>query len=118
MLSLIASLQGLTWKEGAVDDAILWELGEPTIGIEEIETIALSVSPNPATEEILVKWSKLSAGVTTIELLNAVGRSVYKTNFNGSANQYRLPVHELASGVYTLQVKTADFAGSSKIVVQ
>lgn len=113
-----ANLEGGSLVEGAVDDAILWELGEPTIGIEEIETIALSVSPNPATEEILVKWSKLSAGVTTIELLNAVGRSVYKTNFNGSANQYRLPVHELASGVYTLQVKTADFAGSSKIVVQ
>lgn len=113
-----ANLDGGSLVEAAIDDVILWELGEPTIGIGEIETITLSVSPNPATEEVLVKWSQLTSGVTSIELINAVGRSVYKTTFKGGANQFRLPVNDLASGVYTLQVKSADFSGNSKIIVQ
>lgn len=113
-----ANLEGGSLVEAAIDDVILWELGEPTIGIAEIETIDISVSPNPASDEVLVKWNGLSAGAATIELINATGRSVFKTTYDGSDSQYRLPVDHLPAGLYTMHVKSNKFAGTTKIVLE
>lgn len=113
-----ANLEGGSLVEAAVDDVILWELGEPTIGIDELKNMAISVAPNPASDRVLLKWNNVSAGTTKIELLNALGRVVYSTTLAGSINQLYVPVDRLPSGIYTLHINADKFTGSRKIMVQ
>ncbi|HUM48471.1 MAG TPA: T9SS type A sorting domain-containing protein, partial [Chitinophagales bacterium] len=113
-----ADLEGGSLVEAAVDDVILWELGEPTIGIDEIENIDITVAPNPASDIVVVKWKGLASQLTEVELLNTLGRSVFKTTVNGSSDQLNIPVNKLPAGVYTLRITSDKNIGSRKIVVQ
>lgn len=113
-----ADLEGGSLVEAAVDDVILWELGEPTIGIDEIENIDITAAPNPASDMVVVKWKGLTSPVTEVELLNTLGRSVFKTTVNGSSDQLNIPVNKLPAGVYTLRISSDKNTGSRKIVVQ
>lgn len=113
-----ANLEGGSLVEAAVDDVVLWELGDPTIGIHEVENIAIIVAPNPATDQVMLKWNNISSGTTKVELINTLGRAVYSTAIDGSINQLYVPVDGLPSGIYTLLVNAEKFTGSRKIVVQ
>ncbi|MGB3074314.1 MAG: T9SS type A sorting domain-containing protein, partial [Chitinophagales bacterium] len=113
-----ADLEGGSLVEAAVDDVILWELGEPTIGIHELENIAITVAPNPVSDVVMLKWNAVTSGVTKVEMLNTLGRSVYQHTINGSVNQLSVPVDQFPAGIYTLHINSDKFTGSKKLVVQ
>lgn len=113
-----ANLEGGSLVEAAIDDVVLWELGEPTIGINEVESMAITVAPNPASDMVLLKWSNISGSNTKVELLNALGNTVYQATVGSYANQLQVPVSKLPPGVYTLHINADKYSGSRKIIVQ
>jgi hypothetical protein len=81
----------------------------------------LSVSPNPASDNIIVKWHFEDADIGSVELVDMEGRTVRQLKSKGaissgySANTYS--VSGLPAGVYTLMLRTSQNVLSEKIEV-
>lgn len=70
--------------------------------IEESGDLALSVSPNPANDQIFIQGEEVFGNVTVVDIH---GRTVLSMNAN--AISMRLDISELVSGVYFIQVEGA-----------
>lgn len=69
------------------------------MGLVSLESRALSVYPNPATDVINVKMGD-NKTVQSVEIVNLAGQSVYKAGSVDAVN-----INFLANGVYVLRVK-------------
>lgn len=81
----------------------------------------LSLSPNPALESIEIAYTLAGAASPEIYLNDATGKTVYQfANGRQQAGNYtiRLDVSGLASGAYTLILRTAMGMASQKIMVE
>lgn len=77
-------------------DPLLLELKE----IPQIGGIAITVSPNPASDDILIRSTE---AITGIEVYASDGCLVYEESFDDS--EIRISVREFASGVYIIKGK-------------
>jgi len=70
------------------------------------QNIALQLSPNPATDELLVEYNCVSAADAIVEIIDMFGRVVATVQqpCSQGRNNIMMPVRSLASGVYTLRV--------------
>jgi hypothetical protein len=66
----------------------------------------ISVAPNPASEQILIK-SLEEAGLQQLTLTDLMGKVLRVVNFEMAASEYSLPLETCATGFYLLSVKTA-----------
>lgn len=83
---------------------------EDPIGFGEIEGLTeFEIFPNPASDVVFVKLDAAMAIDAELQVLDVVGRELYRTpaNVNGS-NQLAIPVKHLSDGVYYMNLVTSE----------
>jgi hypothetical protein len=81
----------------------------------------VQITPNPATNYIMLSFVPADTGNSDIVLFNIEGRKVFETN-NGicEANKRyvkNIDVSKLVSGVYVVQLRSADKITIKKIII-
>jgi hypothetical protein len=71
------------------------------------DVINAQILPNPAKD--FVTLSLASPASIEIRLYNAVGQIALQLQFNSPSNQFDLPIANLPSGVYSLQIIHTDY---------
>ncbi len=92
-----------------------------TTNVDEVEDITrLSLFPNPASEQVVVRFNLLNSTHLTIELTNVMGQIVWSTNYFAQRHQNMLEVDvdALATGVYLMTVKSDKSSVTQQIVVE
>ncbi|MEO5673632.1 MAG: T9SS type A sorting domain-containing protein [Chitinophagales bacterium] len=110
-------LDGQSLVEAAVDDLYLWNEVE-NVGINSIALNGIRVSPNPAVADFTISFAGPFLQDATIELADAMGRTVYFKPFSRGSNSLIVPVADLAPGFYTLKVIEDENVYTEKIAVQ
>ena len=84
-------------------------------GVDAVSELASNVSiyPNPAENQLSI----IAEGLQRITVYNAMGQLV-KTVEVGGQDQFTLPVSDYPSGLYTIQVVTANGAMTRNVVVR
>jgi hypothetical protein len=79
----------------------------------------LALYPNPATNQVQVRFPPL-AGPVRCEVLNAVGQRVAQTTVPGAAGSVQLAVAQLPAGLYWVQLRPADGTAplTQRLVIQ
>lgn len=83
--------------------------------IEKPATRLVSLSPNPATEDILVRFEQAAGGV--LEFRNLVGQVIRTEAVFGGVGSQRVSVADLADGVWLVTYKVDGVAVSTKRLV-
>lgn len=73
----------------------------------------ISVSPNPASEEITITASEK---LEYVKIFDLIGKEVRQVNMN--SNRTQVDCHSLLPGVYMLKAKSGDKTITKKIVIQ
>lgn len=78
----------------------------------------LLVYPNPVKEELKINLSGLNEGYYQLEITDAIGKRIYSTGTNVTADQHsvNIKVNEYSAGNYFLNIKNKDFDKSIKII--
>ncbi len=91
------------------------------VGIkEEAQQLALSVFPNPTSNQLTIITSKNSNPIKA-ELIDIQGKAVFSNELNNNSNlvnQHVLDVSALAKGVYILNLSNLEGKQSLKISIQ
>jgi len=88
-------------------------LATPVVGIDPHVNGTFSVYPNPATEVINVT---ASSDITSIEVLNYLGQTVYNKQ-NVDSKTARVNVASMLNGVYFVKVTTTEGIRTVKVTV-
>ena len=83
------------------------------VGINEKEILDLSVYPNPATDEIMIKSV---VPILNISLFNAIGNKVYNKPANNIS--LKIPVSRLNQGIYYLKINIGNNIVIKKVIIQ
>ena len=83
--------------------------------------LKMALAPNPANGSLRVAYELPSAGSASIEVQNLLGQRVQALApvFQGAGSrEQQLSLGSLAPGIYLVQLKTADLAQTSRLVVE
>ncbi len=113
---------GLTVTNGLLTHTInrtaYVKAGNP-VGIEESEIFAASqLSPNPAKESSALQISGNHEGMVQLQLMNSKGELVFSDYFPAQTAVYTLNTRGYASGLYYLQIISANRSESLKLIVE
>ena len=87
---------------------------------EEVQQLALSVFPNPSTNQLTIITPKNGNSIKA-ELVDLQGKTVFSKDLNNNsniANQHILDVNSLAKGIYILNLSNLEAKQSLKISIQ
>lgn len=97
--------------------------GPITIGATSIHNVlntnAVKVYPNPASDYVTVSVDAGTPGKVTLEVFDIMGRSVLNMHENIQAGQkeFKLDISALNAGIYNLNVRTAEGVMTKKLTV-
>ncbi len=77
----------------------------------------LTVTPNPATEELNIKWNYNSLGQGHVEIINMVGLMLDRINLNRNKGEMIYAVGKLNPGIYLIRLTVGATAVNKKIVI-
>lgn len=86
-------------------------------GIGNVNANSLKVFPNPSSSEVFVDGGELK-GDYTLKFFNVTGAEVKEMKGSLNNELLKADIRELASGIYTLQLKTNAGILNSKLVVK
>ncbi|MBR4536649.1 MAG: C10 family peptidase [Bacteroidales bacterium] len=106
------------WMEGDGFEMEYWALVEDKIN-QETGISDLSVYPNPATNFVNVDLTSEAQNIS-VSIVDMSGKVLYNDVFshNGGTQNYKVPVTELANGIYFLNLDTPTGKVVRKIVVR
>ena len=87
--------------------------------VEDISSLALQLSPNPAAELVTIEAIGRHSGEIRIRLLNALGMEVFvgqQTVSAGAAYRYSVNLASLPAGMYMLEVQDGAERTTSKVM--
>ena len=92
--------------------------GKPTNDVALLEQ--LSLFPNPAKDEVNVRFIATKAGVYDVALFNSTGKAILnqKAQFNEGENGASFDVLSLPRGLYVVKVSNGDELFSQKVIVE
>ena len=90
------------------------------ISIDEIPGASVTLSPNPASDNLNLSISGLSVQKVELEITNVLGQRIYNEalNLQGDNFNKQINVSEYEKGIYFLTIKTNDHATTKKLVVE
>lgn len=104
---------------GSIDEGFYW-IWQPT-GLQDVaKEISLFVFPNPATEQIQVKWQGWANGMLNINVRDISGKlcmSQAASQVSGN-NLLDLNISNLKSGIYLLELTDGERKYVQKIIVE
>lgn len=95
-----------------------WTVSSGAVGVHEQQAEVFNLWPNPAGSELYLRLQQPLNAITTLRILDVIGRVVYQARFqpNGTAVQ-RFPLHGLQSVHYSVVLITADRVQSRQLQV-
>jgi Secretion system C-terminal sorting domain len=84
---------------------------------EELNLAFATVSPNPASEKILLTPDSKTEDAWQVQVLNSVGQVVLAKKSVG-ATPFEIDVHDVKAGLYILEFQSDNTRWAKKIVVQ
>ena len=96
----------------AIDDL---RIGSSGVGIDQVGTSVVSVSPNPATGMVTVSAEGVE-GRVNVEIVDLNGRTVMQQQ--GTAASYRFDVSSLAAGAYFVRLVGENTNAVQKLIVK
>jgi hypothetical protein len=88
-----------------------------TVNLDEfIAEQTVKMFPNPAQDEVNVQWDKLE--VRNIQIIDITGKVILSKNISSDTKEARLAISDFPSGLYFLQIKTAEKTLSRKLVLR
>jgi thiol-disulfide isomerase/thioredoxin len=89
------------------------------VGIEEVLENELSVFPNPASDNAVVRLNLVENNTVVVELVNTLGQKVFAQSsmLNAGENTIKLPVDALTTGLYFVNVKVENETITEKLNV-
>ena len=81
------------------------------------QTLMLTATPNPATDNIVLRMEDRNNERVDINVVNSAGVVVLRMSRVVQNNECTIDVRALASGAYTLQCESGSMRGAQKIVV-
>ena len=91
--------------------------GGGLLSSKEKEQLFFSLYPNPATDQVTIEFPA-SVKDMQVRLFNNMGQVVksYKEDF--ATQNSRFNVSDLASGIYSLEIRTKDKVGVEKVIIE
>jgi PKD repeat protein len=80
--------------------------------------LSLSLSPNPAREEVMLSLSRPVREALRLSLYDAQGRLVQGTTLPAGQTQHRLDLQALSAGVYSLRVQSRQGQETLRLMVK
>lgn len=92
-------------------------------GVNEIDNSVFSIAdayPNPASSSTIIDVTMKTAEKITLDIVNMLGQSVYSTsaNLNTGKHSFQVNTSNWQSGVYFYSIKSKDFTGTKKLVIE
>jgi thiol-disulfide isomerase/thioredoxin len=119
----ISSLSPGSYTANAVDANGCQKTFGPFV-VESISAVAdpsfvseMKVYPNPTSSTLIMDLSTSVLINAEVVIVNNVGQQVWSKNINGSNFSERIDVSNIASGIYTIQVKNADGVANRRFIV-
>ena len=93
-------------------------VGEPAVGINEMNIGTFSIHPNPSNGNFTVNLRGLYNEEYAFEIRNIIGKMVYAETFNGKAvNHVDLNLSESNKGVYFLTISNSKGKRTEKLII-
>ncbi|MCR9173710.1 MAG: hypothetical protein NXI10_14505 [bacterium] len=114
---------------GKIDDLGIWkrELSDcevealysgiecPNASLEEVESLQLVASPNPADQSMIISAANAFSGI--LMLFDQSGKLVYEHTIDGEVKQIEVPSAQLPEGIYVARITDRFFELPVKVVV-
>ena len=82
---------------------------------------SINLFPNPATNNLTIKLGNNNKNVE-VTIIDITGKTIYSTTASDSDNyqeqNVEINTEDFAAGVYVVQIQTADFIGTKKLVIK
>jgi hypothetical protein len=86
---------------------------KPVQEIKNTSNLQVSISPNPATNEVAIRFAAATQGHVGIRVTDASGASVYQSDLGmQQSGAVAVPLAKLAAGLYMVEVTS----GGQKVV--
>ncbi|MCT4663903.1 MAG: Omp28-related outer membrane protein [Flavobacteriales bacterium] len=102
---------------GASKD-IFFNINTNSIGLEETNTLAFDVFPNPSNGLINIKLQNSISETVSIRMMDNIGRIVYQGNHHTDNGLISINKENLANGIYTLEVMNETLKTSKRVIIQ
>lgn len=88
--------------------------------VNQYDNVEINIYPNPATNYINVEVAAEDAQEFNASVVDMMGKTVYTDQFghNGGTESYKIPVNNLAKGIYFLHLNNANGSHVQKFVVK
>ena len=87
-----------------------------TLSVENHELLSLTVYPNPATNEVAIKWNKQDK--VSVRVFNVNGQLLYFNKSTSLNNPLKINTSNLTSGVYFVKINSSKGSYTKKLVVK
>lgn len=112
-------MQGIPTEFSNIDSALVtWTALEDRCMTQVQQSTGIAAYPNPAVSGVTVVWPGIPSG-SLIEIFDITGRVVLSSSHDESSgvSSAVLSVENLPTGLYVVQVRAGDFAGSTRLTV-
>ena len=106
-----------------VSEKDFWEYHpeDSTTGIAEgpIYNIQLTIFPNPASQHIVIGWSRMRSGVDNnieITIADLNGRNYFTKQLQAHKQQLTLDINEYIAGIYFIEVSDGKQKAAKKFI--
>jgi len=108
---------GINWDYLLNIPIVRLYLSEPEVGLAEVVSPdrSLSIAPNPSAEVAMVSLASPAGGPLEWSVLDIQGSTVLQGK--ASSTSFPIPVTQLASGTYVVQVRGSDAVHMGRLVV-
>ena len=90
------------------------------VGIEEYEALKVQILPNPNNGEFILKMETESHGYLEIQVLDAIGNTVYTGMIELTSNKMnkRISLNHLKKGIYFIHFSNDEISHSQKLIIR
>lgn len=92
-----------------------------SIASNNIETNAVQVYPNPASNFVTLEYNTKEAENVSIQLFNILGKQVMNLNLgtaNVGINRHQLKVNDMESGIYILRLNVGNYSENQRLYIR
>ena len=96
----------------------LWksDLYNGSLGVNKFDLDAISIYPNPASNEINIVWDKNDN--TSIRIYNSLGKLLFYSKNNNLINPLKIDVSLFTTGLYFIKINTNEGALVKKLIIE
>jgi hypothetical protein len=107
---------GATEVFNGVDDDCDDQIDEGTVNVNDIASLEITISPNPATTVLHLQLNQVIANAT-VSVLNQLGQLIVVQSCNG-VSAIDITVTDIPSGMYFVQIQSSDSIVTQQVIIE